>query len=86
MKLCDGLSRILKYYHKIGIESFNMVIFSGPLDKELRYFNLNLKIISRPCLKPIYTNDSGFMERIHYEPIIETKPESLAKELRNAWD
>lgn len=85
MELCDGLSRILKYYHRIGIKSFNMSIFSGPLNKKLNYFNLNLKIISRPCLELIYTNDSGFMERIHYEPIIETKPEALAKELKNLW-
>ncbi|MEM3521832.1 MAG: hypothetical protein QW589_08270 [Candidatus Bathyarchaeia archaeon] len=63
-----------------------MTIFSGPLDKELKYFSLNLKIISRPNLEPIYTNDSGFMERIHYELIIEVKPESLAKELKNEWN
>jgi galactose-1-phosphate uridylyltransferase len=78
-----GLSSVLNGYRKIGVESFNMTFFSGPNDRELsEYFLLNAKIMSRPNFRPLYTGDAGFMERFHYEPIVETMPEYVAEEIR----
>lgn len=80
---CDGLSKILGGYHEIGVGSFNMSVFSGPNDQDLsEYYLLNAKLISRPNFEPLYTGDDGFMEKFHYEPVIEIMPEDLAGKLR----
>lgn len=80
--LALGIAKILEGYGRIGVESFNMAVFSGPLSLKLTHFSLNLKLISRPGLKPYYTSDCGFMERLHEEPVVETLPEAVAKELK----
>ena len=78
-----GIARILKAYYDLGVESFNMVIISGPLDRHLDHYSLNLRIASRPRIEAYYTSDCGFMEKLHMESIIESKPEELAETLRN---
>ena len=80
---CEGLSRILRGYHEMGVKSFNMTTFSGPNDQDIsEYYLLNAKLISRPDFEPFYTNDDGFMEKFHYEPVVETSPEDVAKRMR----
>lgn len=82
-KFCDGLSRILKGYHALGVQSFNMATFSGPCDEDLSdFYLLNTRLISRPAPAPFYTSDTGFMEKLHQEPVIEAMPEDLAEKLR----
>ena len=82
-ELCDGLSRILKGYHAIGVQSFNMATFSGPCDEDLSdYYLLNMRLISRPNPISFYTSDNGFMEKLHHEPVIEAMPETLTEKLR----
>ncbi|MGC8849415.1 MAG: galactose-1-phosphate uridylyltransferase [Candidatus Bathyarchaeia archaeon] len=81
--LSKGLAGILKAYHDLGVESFNMAVFSGPLDEHLDYYSLNLRIISRPRVEAYYTSDCGFMERLHMENIVESRPEELAEKLRS---
>ena len=81
---CEGLSKVLKGYHEMGVGSFNMSVFSGPNDRDLSdYYLLNAKLISRPNFEPFYTGDDGFMEKFHHEPIIEARPEDIAEKLRN---
>ena len=81
--LCRGISRILKGYHSIGVKSFNMATFSGPSDNDSSdFYLLNLRMISRPDPAPFYTNDDGFMEKLHHEPIIEAIPEDLTGQLK----
>lgn len=80
--LALGVAKILEGYGRIGVESFNMAVFSGPLGLKLTHFSLNLKLISRPGLNPYYTSDCGFMEKLHEEPVVETLPEAVAKELK----
>lgn len=75
--------RILRGYRELGVGSFNLSSFSGPMDEQLDYYSLNLKIISRPSFQAYYTNDTGFMERFHYESIIEQKPEDVAAGMRS---
>ncbi|MGQ9788105.1 MAG: hypothetical protein ACUVQM_02150, partial [Candidatus Hadarchaeaceae archaeon] len=78
-EFCHGLSLILNGYHKIGISSFNLALFSGPCDENLsEFYLLNAKIVSRPDPAPFYTSDIGFMEKFHGEPVIEKMPEDLA--------
>jgi len=80
--LARGLSKVLLGYHSKGVKSCNMAVYSGPMDQELRYYSLNVKLISRPAPSALYTCDTGFMERLHHEPVIETRPETVAEELK----
>lgn len=80
---CEGLSRVLRGYHGMGVESFNMSVFSGPNDQDISdYYLLNARLVSRPNFEPLYTGDDGFMEKFHGEPIIEARPEDVAERLR----
>lgn len=82
-EFCGGLSKILKGYHALGVQSFNMGTFSGPCDEDLSdFYLLNARLVSRPNLAPFYTGDKGFMEIFYKEPIVETMPEDMAEELR----
>ncbi|MEM2227102.1 MAG: hypothetical protein QW371_06215 [Candidatus Bathyarchaeia archaeon] len=84
-ELSAGLSKILKGYWDLGIRSFNMSILPGPLDREVEYYSLNLRVVSRPSPEAHYTSDCGFMERIHLESVVESKPEAVAERLRGAF-
>jgi len=50
--------------------------------KERSKYSLNLKFISGPYPELFYVSDCGFMEKLHSEVIVETKPESVAENLR----
>ncbi|MEM2989186.1 MAG: hypothetical protein QXU06_04655 [Candidatus Bathyarchaeia archaeon] len=84
-ELSAGLSKILRGYWGLGIGSFNMSIVPGPLDREVEYYSLNLRIVSRPSPEAHYTSDCGFMERIHLESVVESRPEAVAERLRGAF-
>jgi UDPglucose--hexose-1-phosphate uridylyltransferase len=79
----EGLSAMLRGYNAIGVQGFNMSMFSGPLDTQSRHFSVHARMISRPDVKPLYTTDTGFMERLHDEVIVETKPEDVASKIRS---
>lgn len=80
MEFSEIVAKVVNVYGKIGIDSFNMATFSGPPAAE--YYRLNVKLVSRPNLRHIYISDAGFMERLHYEPVVETLPEMVAKRFR----
>lgn len=81
-----GISRILRGYSDIGVESLNMSLIPGPMDRTLHYYALNLRMNSRPSIEPYYTSDCGFMERIQLESVIESSPEEVARRLRKNFD
>ncbi|MCX8175749.1 MAG: hypothetical protein N3E48_00770 [Candidatus Bathyarchaeota archaeon] len=81
-----GICKILRGYHEMGVESFNMTTFSGPLNQKLEYYRLSVKIISRPNFNSYYACDCGFMERFHGEVVVETKPEDVAKRLKEVFN
>jgi galactose-1-phosphate uridylyltransferase len=76
------LVKLLRGYHHMGVTSFNLSTFSAPLGERLEYYSLHAKLISRPPVQPYYRNDTGFLERLHYEADIELAPERVAQELR----
>jgi UDPglucose--hexose-1-phosphate uridylyltransferase len=78
--IADGLLRIFKGYSGMGKTSFNFSVYSG--QRNMEDFCLNAKIITRPNAQKYFTADSGFMEALHKERIVETLPESLAEDFR----
>jgi galactose-1-phosphate uridylyltransferase len=80
--LASGIERILKGYEEMGVESFNLTTYSGPINGDADGFNLNMRIISRAPPLPYYTSDVGFMEGLHYERVVESLPEDVAQTMR----
>lgn len=77
------LSRALRAYREIGVGSFNLVIFSGPIGGNESYFHwMSAKLISRPYPQGIYTSDTGSMERLQDVWVIDTLPEELARRMK----
>ncbi len=78
----DCQIKLLRGYKQMGVNSFNLSTFSAPLREQPDYYSLNAKLISRPWLQPFYRNDTGILERFHYEADIEMEPEVVAQTLR----
>ena len=80
------LVRLLRGYAKMGVNSFNLCTFSGPLGDRLDYYSLHAKLISRPALQPFYRNDTGILERFHYAADIELMPETVAQRMKASFE
>jgi Galactose-1-phosphate uridylyltransferase len=78
--------KALKGYKGLGIGSFNLVTFSGPIGERLSYYRLNVKLISRPYPGNVYTNDAGPLERLCDVWVIDTLPEVVAENLRRFFE
>lgn len=85
MDFVSALLKILRYYHRAGVQSFNMTTFSAALGDRLPYYRLSAKIIARPAVQRLYRNDTGAMERLHLEPDIEIAPEAVARAAREVF-
>ncbi|NVM25672.1 MAG: hypothetical protein HWN70_07110 [Desulfobacterales bacterium] len=81
-----NLTKALCGYKEIGIGSFNLITYSGPLDKTLHYYSLHTKLFSRPYPKGVYTSDTGPMERGYDVWVIDTLPEELANRMKPFFD
>jgi len=55
--LAEGLTRVLRFYHEMGIRCFNAAIYSGPLGERLDYFDIGLRVVSRYGYKPRFVSD-----------------------------
>ncbi len=78
-----SLSKIFKAFTKMGFDSFNTTLYSGPLNESVsEYFSIIIKVISRPSSSQYYTNDKGFMEVMLDEPVISSYPEKTAELLK----
>lgn len=77
----EGLVRVLAFYRSLGTRAFNLSIY---FDRERgdTGFSAFCIMIARINPNPASTSDTAFMERLHLEPVILTKPEDLAAEFR----
>jgi UDPglucose--hexose-1-phosphate uridylyltransferase len=80
--LAEGLSRILSFYNSQGYVSFNTVINSGPMDEHLDYFDVNLRIISRPGVQQFCFTDAWAVPYLLWDGEAIEEPESLAERMR----
>lgn len=77
-----GMSRVLQWYCDRGYNSFNVSLFSGPLEGSAS-FRVNLVMVTRTAMLPYYRSDSMHLERLHWEAAVDLAPEAIAVELRN---
>jgi len=73
----EDLVKILDFYRDIGNVAWNMSIFFGK-NTDREYFSAFCILIARINPNPLSTSDTGFMEKLHLEPVIMTLPEELA--------
>jgi UDPglucose--hexose-1-phosphate uridylyltransferase len=75
-ELGEGLATALNLYAELGLESFNMAIYSAPPGTD--GYPLNLRLAARSNLQNLYRSDAMYLERLHWEGAIDIWPEELA--------
>ncbi len=81
----DVVVRVLRGYKAMGMNSFNLVTYSAAIGDRLEHFRFSARIMSRPVFQPLYTNDTGSIERFYGISIIEAMPEQVAAEMRKQF-
>ncbi|MDY6912568.1 MAG: hypothetical protein SVM79_09445, partial [Chloroflexota bacterium] len=81
----DAIIKVLRGYKSMGVGSFNLNVFSGPIDENSEHYLLNAKMISRPFPQGVYSSDTGPFERLQDEWVIEFLPEDVAQRMRAVW-
>ena len=80
--LAEGIARILRFYHSQGYTSFNIILMSGPLDEHLDYFDVNLRIMSRPGIQQFCFTDAWAVPYLLWDGEAVEEPEQLAERMR----
>jgi galactose-1-phosphate uridylyltransferase len=75
-ELADGIAAALRLYDELGFSSFNMAINGAP--PATRGYPLNLRLVARSTLEPLYRSDATWLERLHWEAAVDVAPEALA--------
>ena len=82
----DAVVRVLRGYKAMGMNSFNLVTYSAAIGDRPEHFRFSARIMSRPVFQPLYTNDTGSIERFYGISIIEALPEQVASDLRKYFN
>ena len=80
--LADGISCILRFYGEQGYSTFNIIIMSGPVSKHLDYFDVNLRIISRPGVRAENFTDAWALPYLLWDGEAVEDPEKLAERVK----
>ena len=75
-ELGHGLATALGLYAELGFTSFNMAVYGAPPGTP--GYLLNLRLVARSSLKPLYRSDATYLERLHWEAAVDVIPEELA--------
>jgi galactose-1-phosphate uridylyltransferase len=75
--LGQGIAAGLNLYAELGFESFNMAIYGAP--PVTPGYMLNLRMVCRSNLEPLYRSDVAWLDRLHWEPSIDIAPEHLTE-------
>jgi galactose-1-phosphate uridylyltransferase len=82
LELAEGTAKILQYYHKEGYISFNIILMSGPVNEHLDYFDVNLRIMSRPGIQAFGFTDAWALPYLLWDGEAVEEPELFAQRLR----
>jgi UDPglucose--hexose-1-phosphate uridylyltransferase len=80
--LADGITRVLAFYHSQGYVSFNIILTSGPMDEHLDYFDVNLRIVSRPGIQQFCFTDAWALPYLLWDGEAVEEPERLVEKVR----
>jgi galactose-1-phosphate uridylyltransferase len=74
--LAEGIARALNLYAELGRQSFNLAIYGAPAGQA--GYPLNLRLVSRSNVSPLYRSDVAYFERLHWQAMVDGSPEELA--------
>lgn len=80
--LAEGITKVLTFYHSQGYVSFNIILLSGPLDEHLDYFDVNLRIVSRPGIQQFCFTDAWALPYLLWDGEAVEEPERLAEKMK----
>ena len=80
--LAEGTSRILRFYEEQGYGSFNLILLSGPADRHLDYFDVNLRMISRPGIQASSFTDAWGLPYLLWDGEAVEEPELFAERVK----
>ena len=75
-----GLAMVLNLYADLGFQSFNAALYGAP--PEQSDYTLNLRLVARSNLQPLYRSDATYYERLHWQGVVDSVPEELAERAR----
>jgi galactose-1-phosphate uridylyltransferase len=75
-ELGDGISTALGLYDELGFQTFNLAIYGAPPGSA--DYPLNLRMVCRSNVEPLYRSDVTWLERLHWEAAVDVSPEELA--------
>jgi galactose-1-phosphate uridylyltransferase len=82
--LGEGIARVMNLYGQLGFQSFNMAILGAP--RAVEGYVLNLRLVCRSNLQPLYRSDVTYFERLHWQAMVDTSPEELAERARTFFE
>jgi len=83
--LAKGISKVLRFYHGEGYVSFNIILVSGPMNEHLDYFDVNLRMISRPGVQTFCFTDAWALPYLLWDGEAVEQPEQFAKRVRKEF-
>jgi UDPglucose--hexose-1-phosphate uridylyltransferase len=81
--LGDGLATALNLYAELGFQSFNAALYGSPPAGGDAM--LNLRLVARSNLEPLYRSDATYYERLHWQAMVDSTPEELAARARERF-
>jgi galactose-1-phosphate uridylyltransferase len=83
--VAEGVARVLRFYGSQDYGSFNIILMSGPLDEHLDYFDVSLRMMSRPGLQQFCFTDAWAVPYMLWDGEAVEEPERFAKKLRQSF-
>ncbi|MGB9675882.1 MAG: hypothetical protein ACPL0C_01670 [Candidatus Bathyarchaeales archaeon] len=80
--IAEGMTKVLGFYHKEGYVSFNAIMLSGSVNEHLDYFDVNVKIISRPGIQQTCFTDAWALPYLLWDGEAVEEPEGFAERLK----
>ncbi len=81
--LGQGIAIALNLYGDLGFQSFNAALYGAPPTQS--GYMLNLRMVARSNLQPLYRSDATYYERLHWQAMVDTLPEDLAARARQRF-
>jgi UDPglucose--hexose-1-phosphate uridylyltransferase len=82
-ELGEGIARVLNLYGELGFQSFNLALYGAPPTSA--GYMLNLRLVCRSNLQPLYRSDVTYFERLHWQAMVDGSPEELARRGRERF-
>jgi UDPglucose--hexose-1-phosphate uridylyltransferase len=80
--IATGVERVLDFYSEAGVWSFNLALYSGPLDQRREDYALSLKVTARYGFREGYVSDVWGLRHLLDQGEVFESPEELAEKLR----